>query len=109
VAEVARQTGNDMSKKSKRILIIGIVALVTAFSIVGGYWAGYSAGNSAGWISGNVTGKDESFKKAYDEGHDIGFKDGKKDAFAQGQAKGIEDAKRYIIEHTKGRIKWPDQ
>jgi len=104
-----RQTNNDMSKRSKRILIIGIVVLVIAFFVGGAYWAGYSAGNSAGWISGNVTGSDESFKKAYDEGHDIGFNDGKKDAFVYWQTKGIEDAKRYIMDHTKGRIKWPDQ
>ena len=109
MAEVVRQTNNDMGKKSKRILIIGIAVLVTAFSIVSGYWAGYSAGNSAGWISGNVTGNDESFKKAYDEGHDVGFNDGKRDAFEYWRIKGIEDARSYIIEHTKGRIKWPNQ
>jgi len=95
-----------MGEKLKLITIIGISIVVIALSIGGGYWAGYSNGNSTGWISGNMTASADAYKKAYDEGHDIGLNDGKKDAFSYWQSKGIEDAKSYIIEHTKGRIEW---
>ena len=94
-----------MDKTIKYIIFGGISLVIVGLSVGGGYWLGYSAEWDKGSKVGYLDGYNRGYRVAFADGKVVGNKEGNQYGFL----KGINDAKVFVIEHTKGKMIWQDQ
>jgi hypothetical protein len=99
----------SMSRITKYILVSGISLLIIGLSVGGGYWRGYSTYWDEGVNVGYLDGYNQGYRAGVYAGKIGGKTDGWNDGYQTGVSQGEINAKNYIIDHTKGRIKWTSQ